>query len=122
MVVAMRSAAALPLLRWLGRASVAPLRWYHRKLGELPLLVKTTTSGAILASADLLSQWLSRGDGAACSTSGSASPAAAALAHEVPRLAGWWSPRQTALVGLYGALFIAPFTHFWHQVPPSSGR
>jgi len=67
-----------------------PFRWYHRQLVKWPLPVKCTTSGCVLGTADYASQRIKNG-------------------HP-------WDPHQPFWMGMYGALFVAPFCHNWYQL------
>jgi hypothetical protein len=98
------------VFRRLGEASLAPFRWYHRRLTEAPLMVKSLTSGTVIASADLLSQRLPRPPPLSEQETHRAHKAGE-VTHE-----HWWNARQTMWMALYGSLFVAPFSHSWYQV------
>jgi protein Mpv17 len=101
--------SATAVFRRLGEASLAPFRWYHRRLTEAPLLVKSLTSGTVLASADLLSQRLRRPPPLSEHETHRANKAGE-VTHE-----HWWNAKQTMWMALYGSLFVAPFSHSWYQ-------
>ncbi len=75
-------------------------RWYNRKLTEKPLLVKSSTSASVMATADYLSQRIK---------SSQAGVAQARRDFE-------WNARQTIWMAIYGATFVAPFCHHWYKV------
>jgi hypothetical protein len=111
----------LALLSRVGRAAVGgPFRWYHRRLAEHPLAVKTVTTGGVLSTADFLSQWLRSPlaqDGGATPNS-SPRGSACDVGVSPSKTLGWWNAQQTMWMGVYGISFVAPFCHVWYQVLP----
>ncbi len=75
-------------------------RWYNRKLTEKPLLVKSSTSASVMATADYLSQRIKSSQAGVAQT----------------RRDFEWNVRQTIWMAIYGATFVAPFCHHWYKV------
>jgi hypothetical protein len=96
-------------IRRLGQASLEPFRWYHRRLTEAPLLVKSLTSGTVIGCADVLSQLLRRPPALSPNETRRAVKAGE-VTHE-----HWWNAKQTMWMFFYGSLFVAPFSHNWYQ-------
>ena len=111
----------LALLSRVGRAAVEPFRWYHRRLAEHPLAVKTVTTGGVLSTDDILSQWLRSPlaqDSGATPNSSPTGRSACDGGISPSKTLGWWNAQQTMWMGVYGIFFVAPFCHVWYQVLP----